>query len=106
MNIELECEQLLNQQNRMNIKKEFDYIDNHFDNIDHKTLVNQLVDCGLKIDEEILDNGLSRKEVELLKQLLEEEIKMLDKTKSLSRKASLRINDFTIRVIVENDKWI
>ena len=72
----------------MNIKKEFDYIDNHFENIDHETLVNQLIDCGLKTpDEEILDNGLSRKEVELLKQLLEEEIKMLDKTKSLSRKA-------------------
>jgi len=90
----------------MNVKKEFDYIDNHFDNIDKETLVNQLIDCGLKTDEEILDNGLSRKEVELLKQLLEEEIKMLDKTKSLSRKASLRINDYMIRVIVENDKWI
>lgn len=53
-----------------------------------------------EIDEEILDNGLSGKEVELLKQLLEEEIKKLDKTKSL------RINDDMIRVIVENAKWI
>lgn len=90
----------------MNIKKEFDCIDNHFENIDRETLVNQLIDCGLKTDEEILDNGLSRKEVELLKQLLEEEIKMLDKTKSLSRSLSLRINDCIIRVIVENDKWV
>lgn len=90
----------------MNVKKEFDYIDYHFENTDKETLVSQLIDCGLKTDEEILDNGLSRKEVELLKQLLEEEIKMLDKTKSLSRKASLRINDYMIRVIVENDKWI
>ena len=90
----------------MNVKKEFEYIDNHFENIDKETLIERLKECGLKTDEEILDNGLSRKEIELLKQFLEEEIKMLDKTKSLSRKTSLRINDYIIRTIVENDKWI
>lgn len=36
----------------MNIKKEFEYIDNHFENIDKETLVEGLKECGLKTTNE------------------------------------------------------
>jgi len=44
----------------MNIKKEFEHIDNHFSNISKEQLINDLKECGLKTSRQwIIDNTKS-----------------------------------------------
>jgi 2C-methyl-D-erythritol 2,4-cyclodiphosphate synthase len=43
---------LLTLEKSMDVKKEFEYIDNHFENVDKETLIEELKECGLKTTNE------------------------------------------------------
>lgn len=103
----------------MNIKKEFEYIENHFENIDKETLIEELEECGLKItneknhiecvgidmkrhvckSDEVLSGELSVKEIELLKEVLEEEKEQMKK--HFTNERSLRFIEGGLEIVVK-----
>jgi len=54
----------------MDIKKEFEYIDNHFSTLTKNELIEQLIDCGLKMDnKKYKEKNMS--ELKVLKDILD-----------------------------------